>query len=756
MNQFKLTLLVALLSSLAIGQQKSSHQSVIEYVNPFIGTSNYGTTNPGAIAPRGMLSISPFNVAFDASGREIPLEKDSQWLSTPYVHENEFLTGFTHVNLSGVGCPDLGVIISMPTTGEIKTNHLDYGSAYENEKAEPGYYSVDLKKYGIKTEVTATQRAGMSRFYFPAGTSNVLLNLGLGLTNEQGAMLKFVSPTEVEGLRMVGSFCYNSEEKAYPVYFVAKVSKEPQRRGIWKKHRFYEGLEAQWMGYNGGTRMKENFSRAVVGDSIGGYFSYNFKQPTVVELKVGISYVSIENARENLEKEIGEKNFTQVKMMTQRAWEKQLSAVEIESDDENKKKIFYSGLYHASIHPNVFHDFNGDYVKSNGEIGHTEGERYTVFSLWDTYRNYHQLFSLLYPEQQMQMVNSMLSIYDESGWLPKWELNSTETFTMVGDPAAIVLADTYLRGLTQFDAEKAFTAMKKSAETLEDNPLRPGIKEYLEKGYLSVDGGVSGPVSTTQEYNIADFAIGQMAEALGYAEEAKKYKKQSVSYRNLFDKEFNLLRPKHANGNWYSPFDPDKGANFEKNVGYIEGNAWQYAFMVPHDMRGLIQLMGGEKKFVKQLNKIFNNQKFDMANEPDIAYPYLFNYVKGEEWRTQKKVDELLQKYYKNKPDGLPGNDDTGVMSAWMMYGMLGFYPVAPAQPIYTFTSPKFDKITLNLNTDFHPNGKIEILSNASEGGKYIQQIWVDGKVYKSYFITDRVLKNARQIRFELGENPKK
>lgn len=442
--------------------------------------------------------------------------------------------------------------------------------------------------------------------------------------------------------------------------------------------------------------------------------------------------------------------------MTQRAWEKQLSAVEIESDDENKKKIFYSGLYHASIHPNVFHDFNGDYVKSNGEIGHTEGERYTVFSLWDTYRNYHQLFSLLYPEQQMQMVNSMLSIYDESGWLPKWELNSTETFTMVGDPAAIVLADTYLRGLTQFDAEKAFTAMKKSAETLEDNPLRPGIKEYLEKGYLSVDGGVSGPVSTTQEYNIADFAIGQMAEALGYAEEAKKYKKQSLSYRNLFDKEFNLLRPKHANGNWYSPFDPDKGANFEKNVGYIEGNAWQYAFMVPHDMRGLIQLMGGEKKFVKQLNEIFNNQKFDMANEPDIAYPYLFNYVKGEEWRTQKKVDELLQKYYKNKPDGLPGNDDTGVMSAWMMYGMLGFYPVAPAQPIYTFTSPKFDKVTLNLDTDFHPNGKIEILSNASEGGKYIQQIWVDGKVYKSYFITDRVLKNARQIRFELGENPKK
>lgn len=739
-----------------VGIMVFSQESVIQYVNPFIGTSNFGATNPGAIAPRGMLSITPFNVSFDTTGKKEPLEKDSRWLSTPYVEENDFLTGFSHVNLSGVGCPDLGVILSMPTTGDLKINHLEYGTTYQNEKASPGYYAIDLKKYNVKTELTATQRAGINRFLFPSGKANVLLNLGLGLTNEQGAMLKMVSPTEVEGLRMVGSFCYNSAEKAYPVYFVAKISEKPSHRGIWKNATKYEGVEAQWMTYNGKTRMKDNFTREVVGDSIGAYFSYNFDKPTIIELRVGVSYVSIANARENLKREIGEKTFEEIKKETQQAWEKQLSVVKIDSDDKEKKEIFYTGLYHASIHPNISNDVNGDYVQSDGQIGNTKGARYTVFSLWDTYRNYHQLFTLLYPEQQLDMVGSMLQIYDESGWLPKWELNSTETFTMVGDPAAIVLADTYVRGLKRFDVEKAFKAMKKSAETLENNPLRPGVKEYVEKGFLSVDGGVAGPVSTTQEYNIADYSIAKMAQALGRKKEAKKYYKQSLSYRKLFDKKWGLLRPKNSDGTWYSPFNPDKGANFEKNIGYIEGNAWQYAFMVPHDMKGLIKLMGGDKKFVKQLNHVFDSGRYDMANEPDIVYPYLYNYIKGSEWLTQKRIDELLSKYYTTKPDGLPGNDDTGVMSAWMIYGMLGFYPVVPAEPIYALTSPKFDRIKLHLNPKFYLNGGIEIISNASQGGKYIHKIWVDGRPYKSYFISDDLLKKSKQIRFELSDKPMK
>ncbi|GET46164.1 GH92 family glycosyl hydrolase [Capnocytophaga felis] len=730
-------------------QLSFSQKTPADYVNPFIGTSNFGATHPGAIAPRGMLSISPFNVSFYTKGIENPLEKDSRWLSNPYVNENTFLTGFTHVNMSGVGCPELGVIIAMPTTGKLETNHLKYGSTYKNEQASAGYYSTHIDKYNVKAEMTASMRAGVSRYHFPKGESNVLINLGLGLTNEQGAMVKIISPTEVQGVRMVGSFCYNSPELAYPVYFVAKLSKPADSYGVWHKPEKYEGVEAEWMLYNGKTRLKEGFTREVVGDSIGAYFRYKFDKEEVVEMKVGVSYVSIENARENLEKEIGNKSFTEVYEQTKNEWNKQFH-VALEGGTDNQKTIFYTGLYHTLIHPHIFNDINGDYPQSSTNKIGKSNQRYTVFSLWDTYRNYHQLMTLLYPEQQLGMVRTMLDIYDESGWLPKWELNSTETFTMVGDPASIVLADTYLRGLTDFNIEKAYEAMLKGANTLKNNPIRLGVEEYWNLGYLSVDGGVAGPVSTTQEYNIADFAIAQLAKKLGKKKDFERFSKQSLSYRKLFDKQTKLLRPRHANGKWYAPFNPESGANFEKNVGYIEGNAWQYVYMVTHDVKGMMQMMGGAKAFEKQLDYIFDKGQYDMANEPDIAYPYLYNYIKGSEWKTQKRVHDLIEQYFQNKPAGLPGNEDTGVMSAWLIYGMMGFYPVSPGEPIYTFTSPKFNKITLTLDKKYYPNDELTIESNASPENIYIKRIFIDEKPYDSYFITHEQLKKAKKIRFEL------
>lgn len=732
-----------------------SQKSPADYVNPFIGTSNFGATHPGAIAPRGMLSVSPFNVAFDTTGVKNPLEKDSRWLSNPYVNENTFLTGFTHVNMSGVGCPELGVIIAMPTTGKLEINHLRYGSTYKNEKASAGYYSTEIEKYGVKAEMTASARAGVSRYHFPKGEANILLNLGLGLTNEKGAMLKIVSPTEVEGMRMVGTFCYNSPELAYPVYFVAKVSKSADNYGIWHKPEKHKGVEAQWMWYNGDVRLKEGFRREVVGDSIGAYFRYNLEKEEVIELKVGVSYVSIENARENLEKEIGNASFSEVYNKTKANWNNLLNVASVEGGTDNQKTIFYTGLYHTLIHPNFLNDFNGDYPQSiTNKIGKSN-HRYTVFSLWDTYRNYHQLMTLLYPQQQLGMVKTMLDIYDESGWLPKWELNSTETFTMVGDPASIVLADTYLRGITEFDIEKAYEAMLKGANTLKNNPIRPGVEEYWKLGYLSVNGGVKGPVSTTQEYNIADFAIAQLAKKLGKKADYERFNKQAFSYRKLFDKQTKLLRPKHSDGKWYAPFNPESGANFEENVGYIEGNAWQYVYMVTHDVKEMIKLMGGAKPFENQLDYIFENGQYDMANEPDIAYPYLYNYIKGSEWKTQKRMHDLIEKYFQNKPAGLPGNEDTGVMSAWLIYGMMGFYPVSPAEPIYTFTSPKFNKIRFTLDKKYYPNGELIIESNASPENIYIKQIYIDEKPYNSYFITHEQLKKAKKIRFELDSKAK-
>jgi predicted alpha-1,2-mannosidase len=735
----KLFIVSILINTLAVNAQEFT-----KYVNPFIGTSNFGATNPGAIAPRGMVSVSPFNVA----GTLNTLEKDSRWLSNPYVNENTFLTGYSHVNLSGVGCPDLGVILLMPTTGDVETNHLKYGSTYTNETAQAGYYSNVLTKYNIKVETTTTTRTGISRYTFPKGQSNILLNLGLGLTNEEGAAIKIVSPTEIEGMRTVGSFCYYKPEEAYPVYFVAKFSKPATNYGVWKTPKKYKGAEAAWMPYNGKPRLMEGYRKEVLGDSIGSYFSYQFEKPTQVEVKIGVSYVSIENARENLEQETQDFSFEAIHQQAEAHWEEQLSKIKVEGGTEDDKTIFYTALYHTLIHPNILNDFNGEYPKmATRETLKTENTRFTVFSFWDTYRNLHALMSLVYPKQQSDMVKSMLDIYDESGWLPKWELNATETTTMVGDPAGIILTDTYLKGITDFDIEKAYEAMVKSADALENNPLRPGIEPYIENGYLNTDQ--NGSVSTTQEYNATDYSISLLAKALNKKDDYKRFSKRSISYRKLFDKDLKLLRPRNADGTWHEPFDPLAGANFTKNIGFIEGNAWQYAFMVSHDIKGLMKLMGGKKGFSEQLQKVFSTKQFDMANEPDIAYPYLFNYVKGEEWRTQQLVHELMDEYFQNKPAGLPGNDDTGTMSAWLIYSMMGIYPVSPGDPIYTISTPVFDKITIDLDSNYY-QGKTLVIEKSGTKKGTINTIQLDGKAHNSYFINHSDLIKGSKLKINL------
>ena len=726
------------------GIKKKLSPNFLRYVNPFIGTSNYGATNPGAIAPRGMINVSPFNV----SGPQNSFEKDSRWLSTPYVYENTFLTGFSHVNLSGVGCPDLGVILTMPTTGGLETNPQKYGSTYSNEVAKAGYYSTILDKYDIKVEATATTRTGVSNYFFPKGKSNILINLGLGLTNEQGGSVKVVSSTEIEGIRQVGSFCYYKPEESYPLYFVAKFSKPSNEFGIWENSVKQKGVESQWMSYNGKTRLYKNYRKEIIGDSIGAYMSYDFKEPTSVEVKIAVSYVSIENARENLKKETEELSFEDVYRKTSIKWNDLLSKINVDGGSEDDKTIFYTALYHTLIHPNTFNDINGQYPKmATRETLKTKGTRFTVFSLWDTYRNLHSLMSLLYPKQQSDMVKSMLSIYDESGWLPKWELNATETTTMVGDPAGIIIADTYLRGIKDFDVEKAYEAMLKSAMKLENNTLRPEIKEYIERGYLTTASTKDGAVSTTQEYNVSDFAIAQLAKALKKNKDEVFFRKRSISYRKLFDKEFNLLRPKNADNSWVRPFNPETGANFQKNLGFIEGNSWQYTFMLAHDNKGLMQLMGGEEAYSNQLQKVFNLGQFDMANEPDIGYPYLFNYLPGQEWRTQDKVSELINKHFKNTPDGLPGNDDTGTMSAWLIFSMMGLYPVSPAEAIYAVTSPVFDKITIQLDSRYYKENNLVI---EKEGKGFINHLIIGNEISKRFFINHYDLVKSNNLKMIL------
>lgn len=737
-NQYFFAVLFILYTTLVFSQKP------VDYADPFIGTTNYGATNPGAIVPWGMVSVVPFN----AAGKQNKLDKDSQWFSTPYEYNNTYFTGFSHVNLSGVGCPDLGSLLLMPTTGELITDHKIYGSSFSDQKASPGYYSAEIDRYNILSEVTATQRTGLSRFTFPSGESNILLNLGLGLTNETGGMIKINSSTEVEGFRMVGDFCYNAGGSR-PVYFVMKVNKKPKELGVWKKNPYLGKAESGWSGYSDKVRVYKDFHQSIAGDSIGVYLKFDTEQEENIQVKVGVSYVSIENARMNLMEEQPGWDFDRVKSQARKNWNEQLSKIVVEGETEDDKIKFYTALYHVLIHPNVFQDVNGEYMEMEGyNVLKTEGrDRYTVFSLWDTYRTVHPLLSLVYPKKQSDMVKSMLDMYRESGWLPKWELLSKETKTMVGDPAVPVIADTWLRGIRDFDIDLAYEAMYKSATQLQNNKLRPGLDIYIDKGYIPVGyDGVWGSLSTTQEYNISDWSLAQIAKALDKKDDYSMFYKRSLSYKKFYDKESKILRPLAEDGSWHEPFDPTFGKNFEAVPGYVEGTAWQYTFFVPHDIPGLIKLYGGRKSFSEQLHRAFDEDEFSMHNEPDIAYPYLFNYLKGEEKYTQKTVRECIEKYFTTTPGGIPGNDDTGTLSAWLVFSMMGIYPDSPAKMDYALTTPVFDKVTIELDNEYYKGSEISIEKSGED--IYFREVLWNGKKHKDFFFSHEKLVEGGTLQF--------
>lgn len=723
--------ILLLIISLTININICYSTTFTRYVNPFIGSTNYGTTNPGAVCPNGMVSVVPFNVTGSDLNR---FDKDKRWWSTPYEYQNKYFTGFSHVNLSGVGCPDLGALLLMATYGILETDYTKYGSEYTSEKASPGYYSTHLTKYNIKAEATATLRSGCSRFTYPAGKGNILLNLGQGLTNETGATVKFVSDTEIEGSKLLGTFCYNPQA-VFPVYFVMKIHKKPASYGYWKKMPVM-GVEAQWDATSGTHKIYNKYTKEISGDDIGVWFNFDTKAGEMVEVSIGISYVSTENARENMLKEQHSKSFEKIYSEAEALWNSDLSRIEVEGGTEDQKIIFYTALYHALLHPNILNDVNGEYpAMESNEIKRTNGSRYTVFSLWDTYRNLHQLLTLVYPERQTAMLQSMIDMYHEHGWLPKWELYSRETLTMEGDPAIPVIVDSWLKGLRNFDIQTAWQAMWKSANTRgAENLLRPDNDDYLQLGYVPLREKYDNSVSHALEYYVADHALSELGYAIGKISDAKILKKRSLGYHNYYCKDYGTLRPKLPDGTFYSPFNPRQGENFEPVPGFHEGSAWNYTFFVPHDIYGLANLMGGKKKFVEKLQKVFDTNLYDPTNEPNIAYPYLFSYFDNEAWRTQKEVTRLLQKYYKNAPDGLPGNDDTGTMSSWAIFSMLGFYPDCPGSPTYTLTTPAFDKITIKLNPEFYKTNKLIIEKRLSK--KFISNIYIGGKKLKGYRIS--------------------
>lgn len=723
-----------------------------DYVNPFVGTTNFGTCNPGAVCPNGMMSVVPFNVM----GSDLnAFDKDARWWSTPYEQTNSFFTGYSHVNLSGVGCPDLGSLLLMPTMADtLCVDYRLYGSTYTDETATPGYYSNRLTKYGILTEVTATPRTGMARFTFPKGKAHILLNLGEGLTNESGATVRRTATNEAEGSKLLGTFCYTATQAVFPIYFVVRVEKQPSASGYWKFQRPKKGVEAQWDPDDNRYKIYTRYGKEMSGDDIGVWFDLDTEEGETVEVRVGVSFVSIANARENLEKEQGYKHFDELRAEAREKWNSDLSRIKVEGGTDEQKRVFYTALYHLLVHPNILQDVNGQYpAMESDKILTAKGNRYTVFSLWDTYRNVHQLLTLVYPERQRDMLSSCLSMYKEHGWLPKWELYGRETYTMEGDPCIPVIVDSWMKGFHDFDVNLAYEAMRKGAVTEgKNNPLRPDNDDYTSLGYVPLREEFDNSVSHALEYYIADHALSRMAEDLGKKEDARIFKERSLGYKHYFSKEYGTLRPLLPDGTFLTPFDPKLGADFEPNPGFHEGSAWNYTFYVPHDIPGLAKLMGGKKAFVEKLQSVFDNNLYDPANEPDIAYPYLFSYFKGEEWRTQKLTRELLAKYFTTQPNGIPGNDDTGTMSGWAIFSMMGFYPNCPGDPTYILTAPVFDKVTIDLQPGFYEQKQLIIEAPGATGSKAaIRRATLGGKELKSCIFnhSDLIKGGTLKIEFE-------
>ena len=740
--------------ALLLGAAPALAQTPAEYVDPFIGTTNFGTTNPGAVVPNGMMAVVPFNVMGSDLNR---YDKDARWWSTPYEYHNRFFTGFAHGALSGVGCPDMGSLLTMATTGELEVDYRNYGSEYRDEEASPGYYAVTLSKYGIRAEATASPRTSVERYTFPGGEGHLLLNLGEGLTNESGAMVRRVSATEIEGMKLLGTFCYNPQ-KVFPVYFVLRVSKTPSAAGYWKKQREMTGVEAEWTPDNGRYKLYTEYGRELAGDDIGYWFTFDDLQADEqIEVRMGISYVSAENARRNLEAEQADgESFDALREAALGRWNADLGRIRVEGGTEAQRRVFYTALYHTLIHPNLLSDVNGEYplMERSGEVGVTEGERYTVFSLWDTYRNVHQLLTLVYPERQVEMVRSMIDIYREWGWMPRWELYGRETFTMEGDPAIPVITDTWMKGLRDFDIETAYEAFRKSATTPgAQNLLRPDIDPYIERGYIPLGfyaQDLAGDVSVSHalEYYVADAALARLADSLGHREDARLFRERSLGYRHYYDREYGTLRPILPDGSFLTPFDPKAGENFSAAPGFHEGSSWNYTFYVPHDVEGLVRLMGGRKRFVEKLQMVFDEGLYDPANEPDIAYAYLFSRFPGEAWRTQRETRRLLERYFTVEPDGIPGNDDTGTMSAWAVFTMLGFYPDCPGEAVYTLTAPTFDRAEIDT-----PQGTLTI---EKHGEGYIRRMTLGGRPLSKYRLTHDELLRGGTLTFELNNETNK
>ncbi len=710
----------------------SAQTKLTDFVNPFIGTAGHGHTYPGASLPHGLVQLSPDT---DIEGWD--------WCSG-YHYSDSTLMGFSHTHLSGTGIGDYGDILFMPTTGALKTepgpkDNPDAGYrsrfSHKNEISKPGYYSVFLEDYNIKAELTATDRAGFHKYIFPeTNDANIIIDLNHGIQDKTtDSEVRIINDKTIDGYRRSTGWA-----KDECVYFYAEFSKPFKSYGLSESGKIYDNKSSG------------------KGKDIKAFVRFKTSKDEAVLIKVGISFVSIDGAKKNVQTEIPGWDFNKIKNLTVEKWNKALSSIFVESNDSDNKTTFYTALYHTLLTPNIFSDVDGKFIGMDKKIHSIQNKHdmYTVFSLWDTFRAEHPLFTLIEPERDLDMVRSLITKYKNGGLLPVWELAANETGTMIGYHSIPVITDAYFKGIKDFDVEEAYGAMKKSAMQNSN-----GLEYYKEMGYIPSDLE-SESVSKTLEYAYDDWCIARMAKALGKEKDYNYFIERAKFFTNVFDPSTSLMRAK-KNGRWYEPFDP-----YSVSGNYTEANAWQYSFFVPQDINGLIKLIGGDQKFISKLDELFNTSpkltgrsqsditgmigQYAQGNEPSHHMAYLYNYA-GEPWKTQDIVHKIVTRLYTDKPDGLCGNDDCGQMSAWYVFGAMGFYPVCPGDNAYVIGTPLFDKAEINTG-----KGKsfTVVAKNLSEKNYYIQSVTLNGKRYPYSYISNSDITNGGNLVFEMGPEP--
>lgn len=686
-----------------------------DFVDPFIGTGGQGHTFPGASLPFGMVQLSPDTRLAEKDG------------FIGYHYSDDTVYGFSHTHLSGTSQVDYCDILLMPTVGRVNirqgtTENTESGYCskfnHDKEEASPGYYRVWLDDYGINVQLTATRRVGFHKYTFPqTENANIVLDLTHGDTVLESTV-HFVSETEIEGTRRSSAWA-----KDQVVYFVAIFSKPFAGYGCAIEDKIEAGLK----------RAKGRHIKAYV------RFVTNNNEDILV--KVGISAVSIDGARKNLETEIADWNFGKIRGKAEEQWNNILGKISVEGRNRDQKKIFYTALYHTLLCPNLFSDVDGYYRGTDLKVHHTdEFEVYTTFPLWEAFRAKFPLFTIIEPEKTVHFIRTFLSQYEHGGILPRGELAGNDTGYKTGYKTIPVIVDAYIKGIRDYDVEKAYSAMKFSAE-----------QDRLGES-----------VSKTLEYAFEDWCLSQMAEALNKTKDYSHYIRRAQSYKNIFDPNLGFMRAKD-NGSWVIPFDPQ-----EVSSSYADTNAWLYSFFVPHDVEGLIKLMGGKIKFSNKLDKLFSlnypstwwkgEEKTDtvglyihgVASSQHAAY--LFNFV-NQPWMTQQKVWEIMRTFYSLRPDGLGGNESYGQLSAWYVLSALGFYPVCPGRDEYLIGTPLFPKVTIDVG-----GGKTFVLraKKISPYNVYIQEAALNGRVFEQSFLKHADLINGGELLFTMGGAPNK